>query len=135
MEELVPDAILRHVGLRVTRQRSVVLQALMALPHPDVAAIYGCARQHHPTLSLATVYNVLDTLRAVGLVAILEYRGRRHFDVRIDRHDHIRCRRCGLVADVVRHPLTRVERPPSSTWIIEGQAMVWEGLCPSCQTV
>jgi Fe2+ or Zn2+ uptake regulation protein len=134
MPSVAPDAILRQVGLRVTPQRSLVLEALMRLPHPDAEAVFGYARQRQPNMSLATVYNVLDKLRGVGLAAMLEYRGRRHFDVRVERHDHVHCRGCGLIADIERHANTRVVCPEDAAWIIEDQALVWEGLCPSCRT-
>lgn len=133
MDERTSSALLRSHGLRVTPQRSVVVDALMTLSHPDAETVFRYVRRQRPTVSLATVYNALDKLREAGLVAMVEFHGRRHFDVRVEGHDHMRCRRCGELADVARHPGTLVEPPDAPGWLIEGQALVWEGLCAQCR--
>jgi Fur family peroxide stress response transcriptional regulator len=127
------DALLRDHGLRATPQRAIVIEALMALSHPDADSIFAYAQERQPSMSLATVYNVLDKLKAAGLVHMLELHGRRYFDVRLDHHDHVHCRKCGQLADVNRPSGTRLVAPRLASWHIEDQALIWEGLCPVCQ--
>ena len=124
---------LRAHGLRATPQRVVVLEALGALSHPDAEAVLAYAQTRQASMSVATVYNVLEKLRLAGLVNVLEVRGRRCFDIRMDSHDHVRCRQCGRLDDMARHPGTRIVVPEESHWVIDDQSLVWEGLCPSCQ--
>src|SRR4051795_11637034 len=50
---------LRAVGLRVTRPRLSVLDALAAHPHADADTIVTAARGEHPPLSPQAVYGVL----------------------------------------------------------------------------
>jgi Fe2+ or Zn2+ uptake regulation protein len=126
------DALHAH-GLRITPQRVVVLEALRALSHPDAEAVLAYAQNRQAAMSVATVYNVLEKLRAAGLVIAMDVRGRRCFDIRTDSHDHVRCRHCGRVDDMVRHPGTRLIAPDQSPWVIDDQSLIWEGLCPACQ--
>lgn len=127
------EAQLRDYGLRATPQRVVVLEGLVATSHPDAETIYAFAQARHPSLSLATVYNVLEKLTQAGLVRTLEFHGRRCYDLRIESHDHVRCRNCGKLADVERDPATRLIQPPSAAWLIQDESLVWEGLCPDCR--
>lgn len=133
-ERWAPERLLHAYGLRATPQRAVVLEALTVLSHPDAEAVFAFAQARQSTMSLATVYSVLDRLRGIGLVRTLEFRGRRYFDIRADRHDHMRCRLCGRLVDVERSPNTRLVAPPGEAWLIEDQAVVWEGVCPQCRT-
>lgn len=132
MEEREP-VFLREHGLRATPQRALVIEALTHLSHPDAEAVFAYAQRSQSRMSLATVYNVLDKLREAGLVVMLELHGRRYFDMRLEGHDHVHCRRCGRLSDVARHPDTRVVVPAQSDWAIEHQVLVWEGLCPTCR--
>lgn len=65
----------RKAGVRFTRQRCAVLQTVLdAEDHPTAALIYERTLQQEPGLSLATVYNALETLHEAGLI------NRLHFD-------------------------------------------------------
>lgn len=133
MKELAVDMLLRDHGLRATPQRAVVIEALRGLSHPDAEAVFDYAQKRQSSVSLATVYNVLDRLKDAGLVALLEFHGRRYFDMRVEHHDHVHCRSCGRLADAIRHSETRIVTPPITSWMIEDQSLVWEGVCPECQ--
>lgn len=60
---------LRSHGIRMTRQRCVVAEALEALEgFPTVEEVYSAAVSRLPDLSRATVYNSLQTFAATGEV-------------------------------------------------------------------
>lgn len=60
---------LRNLGLRVTRQRLVLLQILeRSDEHLDAQALHARARKHAPDISLATVYRNLKVFKNAGLV-------------------------------------------------------------------
>lgn len=124
---------LRDHGLRATPQRVAVLEAVMASDHPDAEAIYEFARSHQQSMSLATVYHVLDKLYLAGLVSVLDFTSRRLYDGRTTAHDHVRCRDCGRVDDMQRVVDTRLVPPAGDGWLIQDAALVWEGLCLQCQ--
>lgn len=68
------DSALSDCGLRSTRQREHVYKVLMTRrDHPSADEVYSRAKQEMPSISLATVYNCLDTLVECGLVKRLNY--------------------------------------------------------------
>ncbi|MFI4917118.1 MAG: Fur family transcriptional regulator [Phycisphaerales bacterium JB060] len=82
-------------GLRCTRQRQVVYAALAkSREHPTAEAIYdavkGCAEAGDGSISLATVYNTLETLTQRGLCRKLATPGGpTRFDAITDEHAHV----------------------------------------------
>ena len=66
-----PEAVraaFKSRGLRVTRQRTVIYDALAATKaHPTAEELHGMVRRIEPGLSLATVYNTLEAFSSVGL--------------------------------------------------------------------
>ncbi len=67
-EELIADRF-RDAGVRVTRQRLLIYQNLCSLTtHPTAEQLLDEVRGHDERVSLATVYNTLETLISHGLV-------------------------------------------------------------------
>lgn len=87
---------------RNTKQKAAVLAAVRRAPHhPDARWIYNEVSREIPGISLGTVYRALASLCAEGLIR--EYRqadGPALYDANVHDHSHIRCRRCGRIADV-----------------------------------
>ncbi|WP_309384928.1 Fur family transcriptional regulator [Cerasicoccus frondis] len=67
------DALARS-GLRSTRQREQIYAVLLKRrDHPTADEVYARAKEVMPTISLATVYNCLETLVDCSLVKKLNY--------------------------------------------------------------
>jgi Fur family ferric uptake transcriptional regulator len=63
------EALLRRAGLRVTRQRLIILEILLrAQGHPDAAAIFEEAAARDSRISLATVYRTVKALEESGAI-------------------------------------------------------------------
>ncbi|MDR1242393.1 MAG: transcriptional repressor [Deltaproteobacteria bacterium] len=86
----------------MTKQRAAILAELRALTsHPTACEIYALVRRKLPRISLGTVYRNLDTLAESNEILKLEYAGfQKRFDGNTGAHQHVRCLRCGKVADV-----------------------------------
>ena len=66
---LALDATLHARGLRLTRQRRIILEVVRATDaHPTAALVYRRVRRRLPRVSLATVYRNLRTLAAEGVL-------------------------------------------------------------------
>src|SRR5260370_22233762 len=66
----------RRLGLRVTAQRVLVLEALAAAGgHMTADEIMRWVAERYPAINLATIYRTLDLLTSVGLVAQADLRG------------------------------------------------------------
>ena len=96
---------LRQRGIRLTRQRRVILQVMdSAETHLDVDQILGRAQKISPEVHLVTVYRTIDLLKKEGLIDeldLLHLRGDRHYYETHGPRDHIHvaCLRCGKVRE------------------------------------
>ncbi len=121
---------------RMTNQRQVILRELKKVNvHPTADEIYVMVRRVIPHISLGTVYRNLEILSAMGLVQKLEYSGnQRRYDGTSEKHHHIRCISCGMVADVSPEAVTTFEFNPENvpTWNVLDHRVVFLGLCANC---
>ena len=118
---------------RNTLQKEIIHQTLCQMGcHPTAAMVYEAVHQTHPTISRSTVYRVLGQMAEEGTVLRLGLAGSDdRFDGTVCRHGHVRCRRCGAVADV---SWTEMGQPAdTSGYILEDCAVEYRGLCPACQ--
>jgi Fur family ferric uptake transcriptional regulator len=95
---------LRASGMRLTRQRERIIDAVRALGHatPDGLAT-ALARDGGPALSLSTIYRNLEALEEVGEVSHthLDHRSPTyHLSDHAD-HIHLVCLSCGTVIESV----------------------------------
>lgn len=97
-------ARLRDRGWRMTAQRRVIAE-VMTGDHVHLAAdeVFERARSVLPEVSLATVYNTLNELVAMGEVIELAHAdGRKRYDPNSEeRHHHLVCVDCGRILDVI----------------------------------
>lgn len=100
---------LRQRGIRLTRQRRVILQVMdSAEQHLDVDQILERAQRISPEVHLVTVYRTIDLLKKEGLIDeldLLHLRGDRHYYETHGPRDHIHvaCLRCGKVREFESH--------------------------------
>ena len=96
---------LREKGIRLTRQRRVILEVMdNAEQHLDVDQILARAQKMDPAVHLVTVYRTIDLLKKEGLIDeldLLHLRGDRHYYETHGPRDHIHvaCLRCGKVRE------------------------------------
>ena len=102
------DQALSKAGLRSTRQREVVFEVLLRKrDHPTADEVYARARRQMDGISLATVYNCLETLVSCGLVRAVNYeREPTRFCPNLSEHAHFQDRQTGRVYDVDLPPAT-----------------------------
>src|SRR5258706_10835017 len=96
------EETLRTNGLRVTLPRVAVLEFLSGTAaHPTAEEVGAAVNRLEPTVSRASIYNVLHSLKEVGLVKelVLDDAVAR-FDANISPHHHFICRECAKVEDV-----------------------------------
>lgn len=135
-----PDiaAALRAKGLRVTPQRALVFRLLqeMGPDHPSAEAIHVRATRQMPSLSLRTVYAILDELDELSVIRSIDLgTGSKRFCVNPRRHQHLVCTRCGKIKDVFV-PVDPVDVPPDQRqgFVITEQFVVFRGLCRDCRS-
>jgi Fur family peroxide stress response transcriptional regulator len=104
-----PDALARKLadsGLRSTPQREVVFDVLLKKrDHPTAEEVYARVRHEMPTISLATVYNCLETLVQCNLVRAVNFeRGPTRYCPNLNPHAHFHDEQTGATHDIELPP-------------------------------
>jgi Fur family transcriptional regulator, peroxide stress response regulator len=88
-------------GLKITPQRVVILEAVYKLNnHPTADNIIEYIRESHPNIATGTVYKVLETLVANGLIKkVTTDKDKMRYDGIIENHHHLYCSDCDLIED------------------------------------
>lgn len=123
-------------GMRVTRQRVAVLDAVAAEPHASAARVLAAVGAVVPGVSHQAVYDCLTHLTGAGLLrrfavdggaALYETRTR-------DNHHHFVCRDCALVVDIDCAVGTApcLEAASGTEFVIDEAEVIYRGLCMKC---
>jgi len=104
---------LRARGLRLTKQRELVLAAVETLGHGTPDQVHAEVQRTAPSVNLSTVYRTLEVLSELGLVrhAHLSDRAPTYHSASGAEHGHFVCRGCGRQISVGREELEQALRP------------------------
>ncbi|ADE54232.1 Fur family transcriptional regulator [Coraliomargarita akajimensis] len=96
------DKALESSGQRSTKQREHVFSVILEKrDHPTADEVYARARSEMPTISLATVYNCLETLVESGLIRPVNFeREPTRYCPNLTQHAHFYCKESGEIVDV-----------------------------------
>ncbi|MDQ1666623.1 MAG: Fur family transcriptional regulator, stress-responsive regulator [Actinomycetota bacterium] len=130
------ERLLRAAGLRVTRPRVAVLDAVHAEPHLDTDALIAATRARLGAVSHQAVYDVLRVLTHRGLVRRIQPQGSvARYEARVgDNHHHLVCRDCATIVDVDCAVGAAPCLTPSGDagFAVDEAEVVFWGSCPSC---
>lgn len=131
-----PEAC-RHAGLKVTHQRMAVYSMLAGTDnHPTPEDVYSAIRTQLPSLSLGTVYKILDQFQKHGFLRKVSTEGHvARYDANMDSHHHLVCSGCGKIQDIhMEHALPSVPPvPESAEFAVKSCDILFHGFCKSCQ--
>lgn len=135
VEEVIKQ--FRMHGLRVTPQRRVIFELLEENEtHPAVDDLFQQVKSKLPEVSLATVYNTLHELVALGELKQVEglAGGSTRYDTNASHHHHLFCEKCHQLVDI-DGDLGEVELPNEarSGYLIKRRQVTFYGICPECQ--
>src|SRR6478609_4462997 len=96
------DETISQKGFRFTEQRRAVYDAVMGKrDHPTAVEVFMRVKKKAPTISLATVYNCLETLVECGVVRHVHHeRESSRYCANLEEHAHLFCEQCGSVTDL-----------------------------------
>jgi Fur family transcriptional regulator, peroxide stress response regulator len=93
--------LLKTKELKATPQRICVLKELEKKKHPTMEHLYEALRRENPSMSLATVYKNIATLKEKGVVIEVNISdGKMHYDIYSHPHVHLVCAKCGTIQDI-----------------------------------
>ncbi len=124
-------------GRRITPQRNLLFRLIeeAQVEHPSAESLHRRAAREMPSISLRTVYAILEELRQVRAVRPLDLgTGAARFCTNVTPHHHLVCERCGRVRDVFV-AAGPVALPPEQRagFLVKEQTIVFRGLCTDCR--
>jgi Fur family transcriptional regulator, stress-responsive regulator len=122
---------LREREWRLTPQRRVGENV-----HLTAEAIHLQSQSRLPEISLATVYNTLNELVAMGeVLEVAAGNGPKRYDPNVTvAHQHLVCTACGTLRDVFSMGDGMIELCDDDRhgFVVTGIEIVFQGLCPAC---
>jgi Fur family peroxide stress response transcriptional regulator len=98
-----------HEGFKVTPQRIGVLDAVKALNHPSADQVLEYIKEHHPSISTGTVYNILESFVDKGLIRKVKTdKGTMRYDAILETHHHLYCSECDKIEDYYDEELDKL---------------------------
>ncbi|MEO8205905.1 MAG: Fur family transcriptional regulator [Chthoniobacterales bacterium] len=132
------EEMISHNGLRLTKQRRQVFDVILdKRDHPTATEVFIRVKDRLPNISLATVYNCLETLVECGMVKQVNVdRAPTRYCPNLEDHGHFVCDSCGHVTDI--ELLVTKPEPQKSLYdlpqgsVVTSQEVTVRGLCPNC---
>jgi Fur family transcriptional regulator, peroxide stress response regulator len=128
----------RARGVRVTAQRLAIFQALARdASHPTADSLYSALRKTMPSISLSTIYRILESLESEGLIRRVSTTcGSARYDGNLAPHQHLVCRVCGRMTDFTHESFSRFHLPGANYagLLAEGLDIRIVGTCLECRS-
>ena len=130
-----PHEILRCHNIKVTPQRLHVYSILLnSHGHMSVDEVYERVHETMPSVSLATVYAILECFKKTGLARDIRIDPERSFyEVRMDNHHHFFCRECREITDIDLDPCSSLKNCKVAGHSIEEFQGYFYGVCRKCR--
>jgi Fur family transcriptional regulator, stress-responsive regulator len=105
--------------------------------HPTAEAIYTAAVATMPTISLKTVYQVLNDLRELGEIQSLDFgTGAARFDPNTGDHHHLVCTSCEAIFDVhIDDSDLALPKSQRHGFVVDDVEVTFRGRCAQCRSL
>ncbi len=136
--------LLKENGLRVTKQRLLVLEAIASCPEEHLTAeeIFDLVKAGYPEIGLATVYRTIQMLNELHLIDRINFddgfvryeMGNAHGLGQKHHHHHLICMKCGRVISFRDDLLEELESKITDTvgfHVVDHEVKLY-GYCVDC---
>lgn len=127
--------VLKESNIRITPQRLGVYKILrQEARHLTVDEIYEKIKKRFPSVSLATVYTILELFKEKNLAQEIRIKNDKScFEIRVDGHHHFLCKKCGQIFDVDITPCPSLEKKEVDGHLIGEHRGYFYGICRDCK--
>jgi len=92
--------LLDNSSLKATHQRIAILNELAKKGHASIDEIYESIKQSFPSISLATIYKNIASLKEKNIVSEVCNHQKPKFEITKEPHAHLICTKCGAIEDI-----------------------------------
>jgi Fur family peroxide stress response transcriptional regulator len=133
---IMQDKIKRYkrLNIKLTPQRIAILDYLEGnKSHPSAEQVYRHISKQFPSISYATVYNVLNVLVQLGFIKELSIDpDKKRFDPDTSQHHHLICVKCKKIIDVNMEYHFDLPGEALNGFKILSNQIEFYGICPDC---
>ena len=126
----------RSAGLKVTPQRIAVFSMLVnTKAHPSPEEVFIEIRKTSPSISLATVYKILEMFHLKGFIKRVSTNDQvTRYDGNLEPHHHVICNQCGHIKDImgVVDTLPEPTNGELGGFQITSKEIQYHGTCADC---
>ena len=127
------ESKLKEGGLKVTPQRAMILKELRNSGHLSIEELYNAIKPQYASMSLATVYKNIDSLKDAGIIAeVYVPSGKNKYELKQMSHAHFFCTECGMLSDIDMDGESLLSLYQGNHKI-EGFSVVFSGTCEVCK--
>ncbi len=126
---------LRKSNFKITPQRLTVIDYVRdhSPGHFTAEKIFNAIREEEPTITLATVYNILKALQSAGTLKSLELNGTTWFETNTKFHANFLCTVCGNIYDMDMDEDSLLRSIDVDGNLIEQASLILKGVCRECR--
>ena len=100
--------------------------------HLAAEEVYGQLQKIYPAVSRATIYNNLNKLCDLGMIRRISLEDSPERYDRLEKHDHLVCRKCGKLSDICFDDLTLSLKEQFGEEFLYYDLKVFY-ICPDCR--
>lgn len=126
---------LRESKFKITPQRLQVIKFVNSRTpgHFTAEDVFKSVRKNEPTITLATIYNILKAMKDAGTINSFEANGTTWFETNHEFHGNFICRNCGEIVDIpINQSLIR-EMNSLEGFSVEEINLIFSGVCEKCR--
>jgi Fur family peroxide stress response transcriptional regulator len=127
--------LLKQNQLKVTPQRSVILEQINKFGHIDIDTLYTYVKNQFPNISLATLYKNINAMLEKTILKEVKITGiKTKYELTKAEHIHTICNSCGKVEDLfidTKSIANLIEN--KSNFSVDSCDMNFFGICKDCQ--
>jgi Fe2+ or Zn2+ uptake regulation protein len=92
--------MLKSSTLKSTPQRLAILSTINSKGHATIEEIYSDIKESFPSISLATIYKNIASLKDEQIVSEVCNHHKPKFEITKEPHAHFICQKCGEIEDI-----------------------------------
>ncbi len=130
---------LRHVGLKQTDQRDVILRTFLETrDHLSTEDLHHLVQRKNPRIGFTTVYRTLKLLTDCGLASVVAFQdGVARYEHQYNRrsHHHMVCTECGTSVEFFSPDIERMEQDigRKHKYLTTSHTFQIYGICEECR--